>query len=94
MAHLETKYLPTPHLPISLLNWESQKRIVLCVGLLILSKDGDSVLFCLQAHVYDNKLDMKAFLLDDSEWGESSGSLKRVERFLNRHYEGKWADQE
>lgn len=61
---------------------------MLRVGLLILSKDGSRVLFCLQTQVHDNKLYMKAFLLDGSEGGESSGSLKTVDKFLNRHYEG------
>ena len=57
-------------------------------GLLILFKDGSRVLFCLRAQVSGNTLDMKPFLLDGSECGESNGSLKRVGKFLNTHYEG------
>lgn len=59
---------------------------MLYVVLLILSKNGGRVLSCLQAQVYDNKLDMKKFLSDGSECGGSSGILKRV-KFLSWHYE-------
>lgn len=50
MCHLETEF-PLLSCLTSLLRWESQKRIVLCVVILILSRDGGRVLPCLHAQV-------------------------------------------